>query len=182
MALQGGQIWRNEEIVSFPLWDSVLAREVVDKLTKETHRRAIMGFLGFCQTRRAAASVLLAKEYIERRELQAGRREEWLRAGLRWFFQRGRKQEVAPLQRAMEEKAPKAAEDLGGADWERDLIAAVRRKGFLWRTEQTVPHGNGGRGSGHAFGHGSSKEEEARIPRVVDHASDLRLQGPRSHL
>jgi len=25
----------------------------------------------------------------------------------------------------------------GGADWERDLIAAVRRKGFLWRTEQT---------------------------------------------
>jgi site-specific recombinase XerD len=32
---------------------------------------------------------------------------------------------------------PQAAGDLGGADWERDLIAAIRRKGFLWRTEQT---------------------------------------------
>jgi integron integrase len=30
-----------------------------------------------------------------------------------------------------------AASDLGGADWERDLIQAIRRKGFLWRTEQT---------------------------------------------
>jgi len=30
-----------------------------------------------------------------------------------------------------------AALDRGGADWERDLIAAVRARGFLWRTEQT---------------------------------------------
>ena len=32
---------------------------------------------------------------------------------------------------------PRAQADLGGADWERDLIGAVRRKGFLWRTEKT---------------------------------------------
>jgi len=32
---------------------------------------------------------------------------------------------------------PPAAQDLGGADWERDLIAALRRRGLLWRTEQT---------------------------------------------
>ena len=32
---------------------------------------------------------------------------------------------------------PRAAEDLGGADWERDLIKACRVRGFLWRTEQT---------------------------------------------
>jgi len=30
-----------------------------------------------------------------------------------------------------------ACNDLGGADWERDLIVAIRSKGFLWRTEQT---------------------------------------------
>jgi len=30
-----------------------------------------------------------------------------------------------------------AAEDLGGADWERDLVRAVREAGFLWRTEET---------------------------------------------
>jgi integron integrase len=32
---------------------------------------------------------------------------------------------------------PPAAIDRGGADWERDLIEAIRRRGFLWRTEQT---------------------------------------------
>ncbi len=32
---------------------------------------------------------------------------------------------------------PRARDDLGGADWERDLIKAARGKGFLWRTERT---------------------------------------------
>ncbi|HEX2860199.1 MAG TPA: integron integrase, partial [Lacunisphaera sp.] len=32
---------------------------------------------------------------------------------------------------------PPAASDLGGEPWERDLIRAVRERGFLWRTEQT---------------------------------------------
>jgi integron integrase len=32
---------------------------------------------------------------------------------------------------------PPAAQDLGDARWERDLIKACRKKGFLWRTEQT---------------------------------------------
>jgi integrase len=35
------------------------------------------------------------------------------------------------------EHAPQAAEDLGGADWEKALIRAARLRGFLWRTEQT---------------------------------------------
>jgi integron integrase len=32
---------------------------------------------------------------------------------------------------------PLAANDQGGADWERDLVKAVRTRGFLWRTEET---------------------------------------------
>ncbi len=32
---------------------------------------------------------------------------------------------------------PQAANDLGGADWERDLIKACRERHFLWRTEET---------------------------------------------
>ena len=32
---------------------------------------------------------------------------------------------------------PSAASDLGGADWERDLINACRERHFLWRTEET---------------------------------------------
>ena len=31
----------------------------------------------------------------------------------------------------------RGAEDLGGPDWERALVTALRRKGMLWRTEQT---------------------------------------------
>jgi hypothetical protein len=30
-----------------------------------------------------------------------------------------------------------ARDDLGGAAWERALIVAIRRRGFLWRTEKT---------------------------------------------
>ncbi|MFT3867611.1 MAG: integron integrase [Nibricoccus sp.] len=137
MALQGETFWRDEVVVSFPQWGSVLVEEGLDAQTKAAYKRAIMGFLGFCRTRQAAASILLAKEYIQQRELQAGRREEDLRAGLRWFFKRGQESRVVRAKRPLEEQAPKAAEDLGGADWERDLITAIRRKGFLWRTEQT---------------------------------------------
>jgi integron integrase len=32
---------------------------------------------------------------------------------------------------------PPAAGDLGSEPWERDLIKAIRERGFLWRTEQT---------------------------------------------
>ncbi len=36
-----------------------------------------------------------------------------------------------------EKLAQRAVEDTGGADWERDLLVAMRTKGFLYRTEQT---------------------------------------------
>jgi integron integrase len=39
---------------------------------------------------------------------------------------------------AMRSEVPRlAADDLGGANWERDLVRAMRVKGFLFRTEQT---------------------------------------------
>ncbi|MDP2137553.1 MAG: integron integrase, partial [Candidatus Didemnitutus sp.] len=40
-----------------------------------------------------------------------------------------------PVRRSME--PPLASSDLGVAPWERDLIKAIREKGFMWRTEQT---------------------------------------------
>lgn len=39
--------------------------------------------------------------------------------------------------RLPQEAAQLAAQDVGGANWERDLIKAMRIKGFLFRTEQT---------------------------------------------
>jgi len=58
--------------------------------------------------------------------------------------ERGKKAEVAKDKEKLavgevrrSDHAPVAKSDLGGADWERDLIVAIRNKGFLWRTEQT---------------------------------------------
>jgi len=45
--------------------------------------------------------------------------------------------EISAELRRRSDHAPLAASDLGVADWERDLIVAIRRKNFLWRTEQT---------------------------------------------
>ena len=42
-----------------------------------------------------------------------------------------------PCRKPRSSTPPRAADDLGGADWERDLIRACRVRGFLWRTEQT---------------------------------------------
>ena len=42
-----------------------------------------------------------------------------------------------PGRRSASAPPPLAAQDLGGADWERDLIKASRERGFLWRTEET---------------------------------------------
>ena len=47
----------------------------------------------------------------------------------------GSGQETRPPARAA--VPPRAAEDQGGADWERDLIKAARSKGLLWRSEET---------------------------------------------
>ncbi|ATC65954.1 integrase [Nibricoccus aquaticus] len=108
-----------------------------------------------------------AKEYIEAYEKQENCRLEKVREALRWFFRAAQTRETSekvgaadrvessPTRRVQVDAigrgkaggppalparsgiAPKAGEDLGGADWERDLIVALRRKGVLWRTEQT---------------------------------------------
>lgn len=104
--------------VSFPGW-----REALGTLPGEVRagfEREIIAFLGYCKRERSPVSVALAKVYLA----QEG---EGAREALRWFVRSARAQGV-----------PRAArDDQGGADWERDLIGALRRKGFLWRTEVT---------------------------------------------
>ena len=78
-------------------------------------------------------------------------RDPAAREALRWFYLAAREADGAGtltshqrfevklfhLGRKSREMPPLAAADRGGADWERDLIAAVRERGFLWRTEET---------------------------------------------
>jgi len=193
MAFQGGHPLRSNDIVSFPGWSAALGETNLQAGTEALYRRRIIGFLKFCKGHHAPASIILAKSYIEEWEGQVQKRDEALRAALRWFVKGGKGGIKEPESRAVldggvyaqpqgreetpgrnsaqgqiskkssvepspkkeglntgssiysekgelrrrSDHAPRAAGDLGGADWERDLIMAIRRKNFLWRTEQT---------------------------------------------
>lgn len=127
MALAGEFSASEYTPISFPGW-----REALSGLPGETRFQfepEIIAFLGYCKQARTPASVAVAKLY-----LQQARHPE-ARDALRWFVRAARAAERNGVSGSA--LPPPARHDLGGADWERDLIAAVRRKGFLWRTEAT---------------------------------------------
>jgi integron integrase len=124
------------EALSFPGWADVLAAAKLAAPVRANHRRDILTFFRFCKLAHAPATVLMARQFLERANPDTTRARE----ALRWLFR------AARSARALKPDAGKrlcansptlAREDLGGADWERDLITAVRRKGLLWRTEVT---------------------------------------------
>lgn len=137
-----------EEVLRFPEWIEVLRQAHLPAAVRSRHTREIFRFLRFCRDRRAAATIALAKQYLE---VHAGQAVP-ARDALRWLFLSARKRSgdaeigrsLAPTGARLPAAVPStrfvppaASSDLGGADWERDLIASMRRKGFLWRTEQT---------------------------------------------
>jgi len=135
----------NKEALRFSNWEEELAKVSAGR-EYVAYSQAILGFLHHCKVSRAPATIMLAKEYIEHREKQGNKREETTREALRWFVKTARANMVpesedvamqSPQGVSKSDHAPIAASDLGEADWERDLIRAVREKGFLWRTERT---------------------------------------------
>lgn len=65
----------------------------------------------------------------------SGEGRQKAQVGGRWPETRDGGVPAPGLRRPME--PPPAASDLGMEPWERDLIKAIRERGFLWRTEQT---------------------------------------------
>jgi integron integrase len=141
-------------VIWFPDWLDCLDRSALPSAVRESHRSAIFGFLRHCKNTHAVVTVVTIRGYLERSKSPADR------AALRWFFRASRaparasasavalmtdaetSQEGAtdPAPRAATFRSgvpPLAANDPGGADWERDLVSAVRARGFLWRTEET---------------------------------------------
>jgi integron integrase len=119
---------------SFPAWNEKLQAAPFDDLQRAACRRVIVSFLHRCKTARAPASVALAKIHLG--QVSSGLERE----ALRWFFSGGKYAPRFPAGVAPTRPSSppgRAADDLGGADWERDLIAAIRERGFLWRTEET---------------------------------------------
>jgi integron integrase len=141
MALDGTALRGEDTSISFPGWLEALAGLGVSGEVKQRYRFEIVAFLRACRLEHASASIAMARRYLD---TVPPMRRSGARSALRWFVTHGRLVQTAGIA-AMPRSAPAvhtqppplAAQDLGGADWERDLIAALRRKGVLWRTEQT---------------------------------------------
>ncbi|HEY0944734.1 MAG TPA: integron integrase [Opitutaceae bacterium] len=124
--------------VSFRNWAEVLAVAALSDAMRREVRDGVLMFLRWCRQSRSPASIASAQAFIAETERQ-GRCAP--RQALRWFFRaaKGASPEpriVAVASPSRREPKP-AAQDLGRAGWEESLVAALRRKGLLWRTEQT---------------------------------------------
>ena len=132
--------------VWFPQWAEVLSRARLKDLERRTYRRAIGEYLGFCKQSRQRATVASAREFMEqvegRRRLGVSQLAAW-KAALNWFFKAARSspansamdnQRAAPCVR--DKEPPLAAWDLGGPEWEQNLIRELRSRHYEWRTEQ----------------------------------------------
>jgi integron integrase len=150
--------------VWFPNWAAVLAKARLKDLERRAYRLAIIGYLTFCKRARQRATVASARLFMAEVEAQCRLSRSQLavwKAALNWFFkmapsapsggalsnltsprpsprsadERGEEEAAAvPCERGKE--PPLAATDLGGPEWERDLIRVLRERHYEWRTEQ----------------------------------------------
>jgi integron integrase len=135
--------------VRFSDWNEALTKEALPVARRDLFRNAIVRFLRHCKAVRAPATVALIRSYLAGLEGAGVDRD-----ALRWFYQASRRKrldraltprivtesvpDAAPSREALRSVVPPpAATDQGGADWERDLVRAIRSKGFFWRTEET---------------------------------------------
>lgn len=153
----------DEEALSFPEWRDVLATANLAPAVRASHEQEIFQFLRQCRKLHAPATVGVVRYYLS---LEPVQNRETAREALRWLFKVARGPILGAGRPGDEITAPKgkalilgtrlvpkrADEDLGGADWERDLVKAVRRKGHLsrtcWRgsgsgTKRRAAHGSG---------------------------------------
>jgi hypothetical protein len=135
---------RETRALRFPDWRQALRNSTLPRLACRDYEFIIFGFLRFCREAHAPVTVALARQFLEARSKAGGERD-----ALRWFFRAGWQAErmrgmlaTTAARSVMEVTSrllppPEASHDLGGADWERDLIKAMRERGFVWRTEKT---------------------------------------------
>ena len=144
-----------EQPISFPDWKEALRQLPAEQRAGMTAH--LLDFLRHCKLARAPVTVARVKQYL------AAGCHDAARPTLRWFCSGGHVRPAslptvpepaapvlrpaAPVLRPAAPTAPvstlrrtttppPANQDRGGADWERDLITASRRRGLLWRTEE----------------------------------------------
>lgn len=147
--------WTARQPISFPQWQSVLAATDWNPADRERVRRHVVAFLHECKVQRRPVTGAGVKAYLQAIDAEAPRAVA--RESLAWFYTRGQHRPVwpagveavalperagggagSPRRHYRQDHPGPAAGDRGGADWERDLIRAVRERGLLWRTERRV--------------------------------------------
>jgi integron integrase len=141
--------------VWFPNWADVLATVRLKDLERRGYGLAIVGYLSFCKRARQRATVTSARLFMAeveaQRRLSRSQLAVW-KAALNWFFTAsapsggapgGAPSLVAKFQTdpvakpcVRSKEPPLAATDLGGPEWERDLIRVLRERHYEWRSEQ----------------------------------------------
>ncbi|MEI6195311.1 MAG: integron integrase [Verrucomicrobiota bacterium] len=134
--------------VWFPQWAEVLARARLKDQERRAFRRAIFEYLAFCKQARQRATVASARHFME--QVEAKRRlgrlqlATW-KLALNWFFKAAQSPTAEPgtantsqlaTPCSRDKEPPLAAKDLGGPEWEQQLIRELRSRHYEWRTEQ----------------------------------------------
>jgi len=123
-----------ERPVYFPEWALALRKAAVSDQQRESYRRIIVRYLGYCKLTQTRACIASARRFVE----SAQRREhpsevtDW-KAALNWFFATAQQYQS----RWIRDVPSLARADLGKSDWERQMIECLRSRHYQWRTEQT---------------------------------------------
>lgn len=111
---------------------------------KRSWLRQLRLFFSYCKRERCVACVATCRAYLEHLDQKMPKASEYARPALRWFVKAARLhgQEGKPIRRRMESRSgrtppPLAAADLGNEPWEQALVATIRKRHLLWRSEQT---------------------------------------------
>ena len=132
----------SHEPVRFAEWKDALAQADWPAGQMNLVRGVVLEVLAWCRRERRPLTVEFIQHYLG--EMAADSlRQHIAREALRWFYFQGRyrpdlpEPEPFPPTSRRPDHPGLARDDPGGADWERDLVRAIRERGLLWRTEQT---------------------------------------------
>jgi integron integrase len=125
-------------------WEARLAVASIGDGEKQSWRRQLLFFFSYCKRARCVACVATCRAYLDHLEQKMPKATESARPALRWFVKEARLhgQDSQPRERHAERQSggvppPLAATDLGSTPWEQKLVATIRKKHLLWRSEQT---------------------------------------------
>lgn len=125
-------------------WAIRLEKAPIKDDEKRSWLRQLRFFFSYCKRERCVACVATCRAYLEHLDEKMPKASEYARPALRWFVKEARLhgQVGEPVRRQAVDRSggvppPLAATDLGTEPWEQALVATIRKKHLLWRSEQT---------------------------------------------